>query len=75
MPPVKATVWSGAELVTVILPDPVTGEPDTVIPVPAVIPTLVTVPLPVPAPISALNCDAVLADTVLLAFILMNKLG
>ncbi len=60
MPPVKATVWSGAELVTVILPEPVTGEPDTDIPVPAEIPTLVTVPLPVPAPIKLLTSAPVI---------------
>ena len=46
------SIVAGAVFVTVILPDPVIGEPDTLIPVPAVIPTLVTVPLPVPAPIS-----------------------
>ena len=42
--PVKVSATFGAVLVTVILPDPVTGDPDTLIPVPAVIPTEVTVP-------------------------------
>ena len=45
VPPVKATVWSGAEFVTVMLPELVTGDPETDIPVPAVMPTQVTVPV------------------------------
>jgi hypothetical protein len=54
----------GAEFVTVIEPELVTGEPDTVMPVPAVIPTEVTVPLPVPAPMADLNVAAVKASDV-----------
>jgi hypothetical protein len=44
VPAVKTTVWSGAELVIVNVPLVVIGLPDTVIPVPAVAATLVTVP-------------------------------
>jgi len=44
VPAVNTTVLSGAEFVTVILPLEVIGEPVTLIPVPAEIPTLVTVP-------------------------------
>jgi hypothetical protein len=44
VPAVKTTVWSGAVLVTVKVPLPVMGLPDTLIPVPAVAATLVTVP-------------------------------
>ena len=57
------TPVSGELLVTVILPELVTGEPETDIPVPAVIPTLVTVPEPVPAPISLLTSAPVLKST------------
>jgi hypothetical protein len=43
--PVKTTVWSGAVLVIVYVPLEVIGEaPAILIPVPAVAPTLVTVP-------------------------------
>jgi hypothetical protein len=42
--PVKVTVWSGAVLVMVSVPLVVIGLPDTLIPVPAVAATLVTVP-------------------------------
>ena len=75
--PVKATVWSGDEFVTVIEPEPVTGEPDTEIPVPAVIPTEVTVPAveEVPAPMAVLKLASVKASTVLLALILINLIA
>ena len=61
VPAVKTTVWSGAVLVIVNVPDVVIGLPDTLIPVPAVAETLVTVPvvgvvqvgvLPVPADVN-----------------------
>lgn len=44
--PVKDTIWSGAVLVTVMEPALVIGPPETVMPVPAVKFTLVTVPVP-----------------------------
>ena len=44
--PTIETVWSGAVFVIVIVPAPVIGTPETLIPVPAVAPTLVTVPDP-----------------------------
>ena len=44
VPAVKTTVWSGAVLVTVMLPLDVIGPPLTLMPVPAVRPTDVTVP-------------------------------
>jgi hypothetical protein len=44
VPAVKTTVWSGAVLVIVKVPLLVIGLPDTLIPVPAVAATLVTVP-------------------------------
>ena len=44
VPPVRATVWSGAEFVTVIVPEPVIGEPEIEIPVPPERATDVTVP-------------------------------
>lgn len=46
VPPVKATVWSGAVLVIVSVPLLVIGLPDILIPVPALAATLVTVPVP-----------------------------
>ena len=42
---VKATVWSGAVLVMFIVPEVVMGLPDTLMPVPAVAATDVTVPV------------------------------
>ena len=42
--PVSDTIWSGAVLTTVIDPDVVIGPPETLMPVPAVKFTLVTVP-------------------------------
>jgi hypothetical protein len=44
VPEFKTTVWSGAVLVTVIEPDVVMGPPLTLMPVPAVRSTDVTVP-------------------------------
>ena len=44
VPLFKTTVWSGAVLVMFKVPLPVIGLPDTLIPVPAVAATLVTVP-------------------------------
>jgi hypothetical protein len=45
VPAVMLTTWSGAVLVTVIDPLEVIGLPETLMPVPAVRPTLVTVPV------------------------------
>jgi hypothetical protein len=57
----------------VIVPDEVTGLPDTVSPVvPPDRATLVTVPLPVPAPIAERNVAASKVDTVLSALNLGN---
>jgi hypothetical protein len=44
--PVSDTIWSGAVLTTVMEPDDVIGPPETLMPVPAVRLTLVTVPAP-----------------------------
>lgn len=44
VPPAMETVWSGAVFVMVNVPLPVIGLPDTLMPVPAVAATLVTVP-------------------------------
>jgi hypothetical protein len=43
--PVRETVWSGAVLVMFSVPEVVIGLPDTLIPVPAVAATDVTVPV------------------------------
>ncbi len=43
-PCVRTTVWSGAVLVTSIVPLDVTGPPEIEMPIPAVSATLVTVP-------------------------------
>jgi hypothetical protein len=45
--PVSTTTWSGAVLTTLIEPEVVIGPPETLMPVPAVKLTLVTVPVPV----------------------------
>jgi len=64
VPAVKTTVWSGAVLVTVKVPLPVMGLPDTLIPVPAVAATLVTVPTLIEPPRLVLVPLIVMAELV-----------
>jgi hypothetical protein len=64
VPAVNTTVWSGAVLVTVKVPLPVMGLPDTLIPVPAVAATLVTVPTLIDPPRLVLVPLIVMAELV-----------